>query len=119
MKQKTKIKLKVETLSKINNTDLADLCNITEQAIEAGGGFGWLKTPHTDVLKKYCKIEEFTLSKWNKKPIKNILSHQKIEIDFWIVKIDGRIESFIKKESLMNYPMPKVLQNFREKFFLC
>lgn len=55
MKQKTKIKLKVETLSKINNTDLADLCNITEQAIEAGGGFGWLKTPHTDVLKKYWK----------------------------------------------------------------
>ena len=73
----------------------------------------------TNILKKYRKTAEFTLSKWNKKPIKNILSHQKIEIDFWIVKIDGRIESFIKKESLMNYPMPKVLQNFREKFFLC
>ena len=73
----------------------------------------------TNILKKYRDTAEFTLSKWNKKPIKNILSHQKIEIDFWIVKIDGRIESFIKKESLMNYPMPKVLQNFREKFFLC
>ena len=72
-----------------------------------------------DVLKKYCKIEEFTLSKWNKKPIRNILSHQQIEIDFWVVKIDEHLEEFINKESLINYPMPKVLQNFREKFFLC
>ena len=72
-----------------------------------------------DVLKKYCKIEEFTLSKWNKKPIRNILSHQQIKIDFWIVKIDEHLEEFINKESLINYPMPKVLQNFREKFFLC
>ena len=72
-----------------------------------------------NILKKYRNTDEFNLSKWNKKPIKNLLSHQKIEIDFWIVKIDGRIDSFIKKESLMNYPMPKVLQNFREKFFLC
>ena len=72
-----------------------------------------------DVLKKYCKIGDFTLSKWNKKPIKNILSHQKIEIDFWVVKIDEHLEEFINKENLINYPMPKVLQNFREKFFLC
>ena len=72
-----------------------------------------------DVLKKYCKTEEFTLSKWNKKPIRNILSHQQIEIDFWIVKIDEHLKEFINKENLINYPMPKVLQNFREKFFLC
>ena len=50
-----KIVIKVESLNNINKIDLADLCNITEQAIKAGGGFGWLKTPPTDTLKKYWK----------------------------------------------------------------
>ena len=31
---KKKIDFKVEVLKKINKTDLADLCNITEQAID-------------------------------------------------------------------------------------
>ena len=43
----------VESLSTISETDLADLCNITEQAIKAGGGFGWLTIPHIENLKKY------------------------------------------------------------------
>ena len=51
-KQK-KIRIKIELLSSINNLDLADLCNITEQAIKAGGGFGWLKVPSRNILNKY------------------------------------------------------------------
>ena len=35
-----KISIKAEILSSVNSIDLADLCNITEQAIKAGGGFG-------------------------------------------------------------------------------
>ena len=54
-KTKEKINIKVEILSSINDIDLADLCNITEQAIKAGGGFGWLKTPPREILKKYWK----------------------------------------------------------------
>ncbi len=50
-----KINIKAEFLSSINDTDLADLCNITEQAIKAGGGFGWLKQPPIEILKKYWK----------------------------------------------------------------
>tara|TARA_B100000315_G_scaffold233278_1_gene246290 strand:- start:360 stop:899 length:540 start_codon:yes stop_codon:yes gene_type:complete len=50
-----KINIQVELLSSINNLDLADLCNITEQAIKAGGGFGWLKVPPRDILNKYWK----------------------------------------------------------------
>ena len=50
---KEKINIKVETLQSISDMDLADLCNITEHAIRAGGGFGWLKVPTRDVLKKY------------------------------------------------------------------
>ncbi len=55
LKVEKKINIKAELLSKINNTDLADLCNITEQAINAGGGFGWLKVPPRPILNKYWK----------------------------------------------------------------
>ena len=50
-----KIIIKVETLKSISDLDLADLCNITEQAIKDGGGFGWLKAPPREMLKKYWK----------------------------------------------------------------
>ena len=52
---KEKIAIKVEKLKSLSDLDLADLCNITEQAIKAGGGFGWLKTPPRDTLNKYWK----------------------------------------------------------------
>ena len=42
---KENMNIAVESLKKISETDLADLCNITEQAIRAGGGFGWLTIP--------------------------------------------------------------------------
>ena len=52
---KEKIIIKVEILKSISDLDLADLCNITEQAIKAGGGFGWLKVPPREKLNKYWK----------------------------------------------------------------
>ena len=55
VKLQKKINISVEHLSSINRIDLADLCNITEQAIKAGGGFGWLKVPPRDTLNKYWK----------------------------------------------------------------
>ena len=50
---KESIKIQVENLRKVSDLDLADLCNITEQAIKAGGGFGWLVVPPRNMLKKY------------------------------------------------------------------
>ena len=47
--------IQVDSPKSINDTDLADLCNITEQAINDGGGFGWLKVPPREVLIKYWK----------------------------------------------------------------
>ena len=52
---KKKITIKIEILKSISDIDLADLCNITEQAIKAGGGFGWLKSPPREILNKYWK----------------------------------------------------------------
>ena len=50
---KETIKIHVELLNKLTSLDLADLCNITEQAISAGGGFGWINVPHRAKLKNY------------------------------------------------------------------
>ena len=50
---KEKIIISTENLKKISDLDLADLCNITEQAIKAGGGFGWLSVPTRATLNKY------------------------------------------------------------------
>ncbi len=53
MKRKEKISISVDTISKLSDVDLADLCNITEQAIQAGGGFGWLRVPTREILNQY------------------------------------------------------------------
>ena len=50
---KENMNIAVESLSTISETDLADLCNITEQAIKAGGGFGWITIPPIENLKKF------------------------------------------------------------------
>ena len=50
---KEKIKISVDVLEKLSSTDLADLCYNTEQAVKAGGGFGWITVPPREVLKKY------------------------------------------------------------------
>ena len=50
---KEKINISIDTLNALSEVDLADLCNITEQAIKAGGGFGWLRVPTRDILNEY------------------------------------------------------------------
>ena len=50
---KEQTNISVDELQTISNTDLADLCYNTEQAIKAGGGFGWITVPPREVLKKY------------------------------------------------------------------
>ena len=52
---KENVSIDVEVLKKISDLDLADLCNITEQAISAGGGFGWIRVPRREILDNYWK----------------------------------------------------------------
>tara|TARA_Y100001970_G_scaffold227043_1_gene280864 strand:- start:863 stop:1399 length:537 start_codon:yes stop_codon:yes gene_type:complete len=52
---KEKINISVDVINSLSEVDLADLCNITEQAISAGGGFGWLRAPTRDILNNYWK----------------------------------------------------------------
>ncbi len=60
---KEKINISVDTISSLSEVDLADLCNITEQAISAGGGFGWLRVPTREILNEYWnKITDDSLN---------------------------------------------------------
>lgn len=45
----------VEELRELKGRDLHDLCDAAEDAIEAGGGFGWLKPPPRDVMEAYWR----------------------------------------------------------------
>lgn len=39
----------------LSNSDLNDLCDATDAAIEDGGGFGWVDLPSRDILESYWK----------------------------------------------------------------
>lgn len=39
----------------LSANDLNDLCDATDAAIEAGGGFGWVNLPARDILESYWK----------------------------------------------------------------
>ncbi len=49
------VSVAVEKLDNLSTTDLADLCEATEAAIEEGGGFGWVKKPQRETLEKYWR----------------------------------------------------------------
>ena len=44
-----------EVTNELSQTDLNDLCDATDAAIEDGGGFGWLELPSREILEKYWK----------------------------------------------------------------
>ena len=46
---------RVEIVDKLSRGDLADLCQAADDAIQAGGGFGWLRPPRRDVMESYWK----------------------------------------------------------------
>jgi len=50
-----KVDTKVEIVDRLTRGDLSDLCQATDDAIKAGGGFGWLTPPRRDVMESYWK----------------------------------------------------------------
>jgi ribosomal protein S18 acetylase RimI-like enzyme len=47
--------ISVERLTAFKKTDLPDLCDAADAAIEAGGGFGWVRPPPRHVFESYWK----------------------------------------------------------------
>lgn len=48
-------KLSVETADKLTTRDVHELCDAAEEAILAGGGFGWLLPPPKSVMEDYWR----------------------------------------------------------------
>lgn len=47
--------LDVTELTRFRGSDLPDLCDAAEEAIGAGGGFGWVHAPDRDVMERYWR----------------------------------------------------------------
>lgn len=47
--------ISVELLKSFTKPDLADICDAADAAIEAGGGFGWVRPPPRHVFESYWK----------------------------------------------------------------
>lgn len=45
----------IEIADRLEPADLNDLCDATDAAIEAGGGFGWINLPAREVLERYWR----------------------------------------------------------------
>lgn len=43
----------VELVKELASGDLNDLCDATDEAIKAGGGFGWISLPSREILERY------------------------------------------------------------------
>ena len=50
-----KYNVKADICTKLNKVDLQELCDATEEAIIAGGGFGWISPPSNKTLQNYWK----------------------------------------------------------------
>ena len=47
--------LGVEAITRFEHGDLNDICDAAEDAIDAGGGFGWLRAPDRTMLESYWR----------------------------------------------------------------
>ena len=55
MSEMPKPDTKVDVIIGLSRGDLSDLCQAADDAIKAGGGFGWLTPPRRDVMETYWK----------------------------------------------------------------
>jgi len=70
------------------------------------------------LLAEHRISSDFVIDKWNDQPIFHKLTHQHLEINFWIVKLSDSSNLVTQSSNIQDYPMPRVLQNFRDKFFI-
>jgi len=47
--------LAISIATELKRRELEELCDATQAAIEAGGGFGWVKPPHRNILEVFWK----------------------------------------------------------------
>lgn len=68
------------------------------------------------IQENYSDLEIEAISTYNDTQIIHKLSHQKLHINFYKVKVSNKLNNGIEIDSLKNYPFPIVIYNFIEKF---
>lgn len=71
----------------------------------------------TELKLKFPEKQFVSILKYNDKQIVHKLSHQKLHINFYEIKIEGILHDGIEISTLINYPFPIVIHNFIEKHF--
>ena len=66
---------------------------------------------------KGIKLHLGKLKLWNQEPIIHKLSHQKLNVFFWIIPSQKPLKNGFTRTELKNKPVPVVIQNFIEIFF--
>ena len=70
-----------------------------------------------DYIKNSLNItEEYTLTKFNTKPIIHQLTHQKLYANFWVVDTEQVVKNAVKWSDLHAFALPVLLQNFVDKY---
>ncbi|WP_121665871.1 A/G-specific adenine glycosylase [Mesonia aquimarina] len=73
-------------------------------------------------VKKILKNEPKKIQLYNNKPIKHVLSHQKIFAKFWVIKVDDFPDNFLKPvvktnfSAIETYAVPVLLEKFIDAF---
>lgn len=75
-----------------------------------------------EIIKKisttsFLTNELVSIKPFDEKSVLHLLSHQRLKIRFWDIKVKGNIENGISKEALKKFPFPIVIFNFIEKNF--
>lgn len=85
----------IEKLEQLTSQDMNDLCDATDAAIEAGGGFGWLHLPSRQMMERYWQGVLLVESK-----------------DIYVARLDDVISGTAQ---LIRYPNNNKAQNFSAK----
>lgn len=71
---------------------------------------------HPNFPKKFNTINK-TIKLLNSSPVIHKLSHQILEVNFWQIKTKMKINNSVPKESIYQFAVPVVIDDFLKKFF--
>ena len=79
-----------------------------------------LKKPNLEfkkIINKYAKKDSYSITPLTLKPITHKLSHQILKIQFWKILLLGETDLPVKKNKIMSYPVPVVIEKFIDQFY--
>tara|TARA_B100000989_G_scaffold150297_1_gene112042 strand:+ start:729 stop:1763 length:1035 start_codon:yes stop_codon:yes gene_type:complete len=71
---------------------------------------------HPNFPEKFSTINK-TIKLLNSKPVTHKLTHQILEVNFWQIKTNMKLNNCVSKESIDRFAVPVVIDDFLKKFF--